>query len=94
VVLAIAVLVLLKLRTRQSDPVQRSWLRFCRKLGRLGARRDPGEGPLDFARRAAAVHPALADQIRAISELYVALRYAGAERSARELKSRVRAFRV
>jgi hypothetical protein len=90
---ALAAVVLLRLRTAASDPVQRTWLRFCRKLERLGCRRRPAEGPLDFALRAAAALPAAAEQIVAIARLYVQLRYAQAGPGLRSLRARVRAFR-
>jgi len=57
------------------DPVQRAWLQFCRRAARLGMMRSPEEGPRDFAGRVAAAHPAQADSIHAITDLYVRLRY-------------------
>jgi hypothetical protein len=59
------------------DPVVRAWGAFCRKLAKRGTRRRPGEGPRDFAHRAAAEHPALEPRIRAIVDLYIGVRYAG-----------------
>ena len=79
----------------QSDPVHRTWLAFCRKLGRHGVARSPYEGPREFSERAAARLPAAAEAIRRIAALYMSLRYgddARAEKVA-ELRRRVRAFR-
>jgi transglutaminase-like putative cysteine protease len=73
----LALLVLSKLRFATRDPVTRAWSAFCRKLARRGTSRRPEEGPLDFARRAAAEQPPLALRIAAIAELYAELRYAG-----------------
>ena len=70
-------LVLRKLLLVRPDPVARAWGAFCRKLARRGTRKRPGEGPLDFARRAAAEQPALEPKINAIADLYIAARYAG-----------------
>jgi transglutaminase-like putative cysteine protease len=90
----LAALVLVRLRAAPRDPVQLSWLRFCRKLARLGCVRRPGEGPIDFASRAAAALPAAAEQIRSIARLYVELRYAGSGSSPRALRAQVQAFRA
>ena len=62
-------------RIRSHDPVQRAWLRFCRKLAKKKQPRAPHEGPADFSARAAQNFPAKADSIRAIGEHYIALRY-------------------
>ncbi|MCC6202537.1 MAG: DUF3488 domain-containing transglutaminase family protein [Gammaproteobacteria bacterium] len=66
---------LLRWRGPSRDPVQRLYLRFCRKLRRLGLKRLPHEGPLDFAHRAARAQPRLHDAIMRITEHYLALRY-------------------
>lgn len=66
----------LQFRTRpRVDRVKALYERFSRKLARQGVRRDPWEGPLDFARRAAQLLPAESDRIRQISDTYIALRY-------------------
>jgi hypothetical protein len=72
--LGIALWMLLR-QPAPADPVQRAWLQFCRRLTRHGLARRPGEGPRDFARRVATAQPALASQVNAITDLYVALRY-------------------
>lgn len=59
-----------------TDPIQAAWLRFCRKLKRIGVARQPHEGPRDFAQRAAAAaKPGQVVAIRRIVALYTALRY-------------------
>ncbi len=77
VVGAVALLVLRQLLLARPDPVVRMWAAFCRKLAKRGTRKSPGEGPRDFARRAAAEQPALEPKINAIAELYIGVRYAG-----------------
>jgi len=83
-------------RLARPDPVQRAWIAFCAKLGRRGLARAPHEGPRDYASRAAAALPAAADAIRAIGELYVALRYGRDADAPRigELRRRVRDLRI
>jgi transglutaminase-like putative cysteine protease len=84
----------------RSDPVQRAWRAFCRKLGAKGLERAPGEGPRDYAERAAARLPAAREAIERIGALYLDLRYGPPARSldarsgAAELRRRVRALRL
>jgi hypothetical protein len=80
-IVAIALLVVyfgwMQLRTRSRvDRVKALYERFCQRAARLGARRDPWEGPSDFSRRAALLLPNESEQIRQISDTYIALRYA------------------
>jgi len=72
--LGFAVWMLLRQRT-SAEPVQRAWLRFCKRLARHGMVRRPHEGPRDFACRVSAARPALASQVNAITKLYIDLRY-------------------
>jgi transglutaminase-like putative cysteine protease len=57
------------------DRVKALYERFCRKAARLGARREPWEGPSDFSHRAGRILPNDSDQIRRITDAYVRLRY-------------------
>lgn len=67
----------MQLRTRSRvDRVKALYEYFCRKTARLGVRRDPCEGPLDFARRAAQSLPNESNRIRQIADRYILLRYA------------------
>jgi len=64
-------------RTRSRvDRVKVLYEYFCRKTARLGVPRDPCEGPLDFALRAAQSLPNESNRIRQIAERYILLRYA------------------
>lgn len=66
-------------RTRAPrDPLSEWYGHYCRRLAALGVRREPWEGPLTFADRAAAQLPALGDRIRRVAGLYISLRYAPA----------------
>jgi len=89
-----AVFALRDLHGAREDPVKKIYGRFCRKLERQGLLRDPAEGPLVFAQRAAQQRPELAAAVDEITKLYVALRYgreSGVERM-QAFKNRVRAF--
>lgn len=67
----------MQLRTRSRvDRVKVLYEYFCRKTARLGVRRDPCEGPLAFARRAAQTLPNESNRIQRIADTYVLLRYA------------------
>jgi transglutaminase-like putative cysteine protease len=78
---AVLLLVWLALWWRHLAPplsaVQRSYVRFCRKLAAQGLARAGSEGPLDYAQRVSRARPDLADRVRAITSQYVSLRYAG-----------------
>jgi Transglutaminase-like enzymes, putative cysteine proteases len=79
-VVAVALLVIyavwMQLGTRSRiDRVKELYERFCRKAAQLGARREPWEGPADFARRAGQLLPNESERIRQISTTYIALRY-------------------
>jgi hypothetical protein len=65
----------LRMRSRV-DRVKALYEYFCRKTARLGVSRDPWEGPLDFARRAAQSLPNESNRIRQIADTYIVLRYA------------------
>jgi protein-glutamine gamma-glutamyltransferase len=65
-----------RLRTRsRADRVKTLYERFCTKVARLGAPRNPSEGPLDFSDRAAQLLPNESERIRKISNTYIRLRY-------------------
>ncbi len=78
----------------RTDPTCRLYARFCRRLQRRGLVRGGAEGPADFAARAAALRPDLAEPIRQITRLYLALRYGRAEADGlTEFKRAVARFR-
>jgi len=89
---ALAVLLARGARAPARDPARRHYDRFCAKLERVGLQRAPHEGPRDFAARAARQRPELAAPIAAITDRYVAVRYAGDAGAAAELAGAVRAF--
>jgi protein-glutamine gamma-glutamyltransferase len=57
------------------DRARAHWHALCARLARAGLPRLPHEGPLDYARRAAARWPGFGDEFVAIGEAYAALRY-------------------
>jgi len=67
----------MQLRTRSRvERVKALYEYFCQKTDRLGVPRDPCEGPLDFAQRAAHSLPNESNRIRKIADTYILLRYA------------------
>ncbi len=80
-------------RESVQDPVKALYQRFCNKLARVGIRRHPYEGPVSFAARAYALRGDLAPRIKAITDVYVDLRYANAEPGIAVFRQLVRDFR-
>ncbi len=83
-------------RAVRSDPARELYALFCARLARAAkVVRQDNEGPLDFARRAAQALPAQANDIRRITDLYVASRYAAdaGERGLGTFAREVRRFR-
>jgi len=61
---------------QRNDPAARYFGKFCLKLGRAKVSpRRPGEGPVDFGRRAAEAVPDASVKIGEITEAYVRARY-------------------
>jgi len=81
VLVVLAYLILRRLRRPQTDPAQRAYRAFVRKLARAGMARGVAEGPADFARRVCENLPARASQVHAITDLYLRLRYGQAQSS-------------
>ncbi|MFN3586345.1 MAG: DUF3488 and DUF4129 domain-containing transglutaminase family protein [Moraxellaceae bacterium] len=75
-------------------PLDRLYLRFCRQMAARGIARAPGESPSAYAERIAGAKPALATRARAITGLFVALRYRDGKDPAQERRLRrlVRGF--
>lgn len=82
-------------RGKKRDPVVVEWDRFCRQLATLGVMRRPAEGPIDLMQRVSVLRPDLLEQVRNITDLYVALRYAAQQPSdaLRQLRLQIRALR-
>lgn len=72
----IAAWIFLRSPGRVHDPVQKIYLRFCKKLNHYGLQRRANEGPLDFANRVSTTYPQLREQVHAITQLYLNIRYA------------------
>jgi hypothetical protein len=62
---------------RQPDPALQQWHRMQRRLARAGLPQAAGEGPQDFARRAAEQRPELGGTMARVCALYLQLRYLG-----------------
>jgi len=63
------------LRVTPMDRLARAYVKLCRKLARVGAPREPHEGPLAYAAAVARQRPDLAESVRALLGRYADLRY-------------------
>jgi hypothetical protein len=93
---AVAALTLRRPRNPKPDEVQALYLRFCEQLARAGVPRLATEGPLDFARRASALHPEWSAGIQRVTQRYAQLRYSAhaSEAAFGQFRSEVKAFRT
>lgn len=80
-VLVFALLLLWDRPRQRLNPLDKAYLKFCRKLEKQGITRKPQEGPTDFAKRVSLALPAIADQVNKITELYVRLKYGAASQN-------------
>ncbi len=83
-------------RLQQTDSLQAAYLRFCRRLAKLGVERKAYEGPQAFAQRASLALPQQAAQIRQISQFYVQWRYRQRAEKAQQqhFKQLVKRFKI
>ena len=75
VVMTVTVIFLIKPWKRRAPAADRYYLRFCKRMARKGAPRQPGEGPQDYARRLSRERPEFARQAMQVSSLYMRLAY-------------------
>lgn len=94
-ILGLLVMLLRHREHPQTDPVQRTYGRFCRKLAHCGITRAESEGPRAFTNRIGAVRPDLKPMAEAICADYILLRYGQSPEPSylKRLRQRVRAFR-
>jgi transglutaminase-like putative cysteine protease len=87
---------LLYQKPKATDQALRQYRQFCRKLGKYGLVRQPGEGETAFAGRITAALPQSAPAAQQITALFVGLRYGKAAQpeDLQRLAEQVRAFRV
>ena len=80
---------------RTTDPVQRCWQRFQRRLSRVGLPPDRHEGPLHYRTRILRARPDLKSSVEPIVDAYLQQRYRAARGSdqAQNLCQQVRRFR-
>ncbi|MFO8111792.1 MAG: DUF3488 and transglutaminase-like domain-containing protein [Desulfosalsimonadaceae bacterium] len=62
-------------KTERPDDVKKRYRQFLQKMSGAGVEKHPGEGPGEFAEKAAAARPDLASAIGEITALYIVLRY-------------------
>ena len=85
----------LKKKNAQHDPVLLRYNKFCEKLAGIGFRRDPAEGPVDYAGRVIAARPDLSAEVQDITRLYVRIRYGrgGDDDTVKSLKALIKRFK-
>lgn len=93
VLVGLVALFMFKPWRRERDPQLRLFQGFERALGRQGVCRGKGEGPRDYAARAARALPAQAGLIEEFARRYEALRYAGEPLPPAELAQALKALR-
>lgn len=83
-------------RRLRTDPAMAAYDRFLKKLARAGLIRRTGEGPRDFALRAAAERPEAKEAIGAITALFLRVRYGrqADPRDVERLRRQVKSFRI
>jgi transglutaminase-like putative cysteine protease len=74
------------------DRARKLYDRFCYKLARIGVRRMPYEGPVDFAARVSKKHGQMAGIVKRITGLYISARYGSQIHKLAVLEKEVRAF--
>jgi hypothetical protein len=67
----------LRTNTVQGDPVEETWRRLCRLLGKKIRPRAPTESPAEYAAAVAALRPDLGAAIQSLAACYLHLRYDG-----------------
>ncbi len=82
---------LLHRQHRATDPTLRAYRRFVGKLARIGIHKHSAQGPLDFARQAAALCRQ-GSHIHAVTRLYIRIRYGDGQGSPMRLHRMVRGF--
>jgi len=63
------------------DRIARAWLKATRKLAKVAPPRAASEGAMNYAARVAALHPAIAAEVRSVAERYTLLRFGPNPRS-------------
>ncbi len=94
-ILFVIILWLVRSHRREfTDPAQRAYLRFCKKLARQGLKPYRTEAPHAFGIRAGRRFPRLRESIQNIVSLYLAIRYNNQQHKLVELKQAVRRLQV
>ncbi|MHB8868034.1 MAG: DUF4129 domain-containing transglutaminase family protein [Thermoleophilia bacterium] len=92
-VVAVAAIIVLWRRGGGENEETALYGRMLRRLRRRGLRRDPAEGPLDFATRASRAVPDRSDSIQRLTTCYLDARYGSRRATHEELRSLGRMIR-
>lgn len=89
---AIALRLLLSIRSKPDDPVIRYYRKFCRKLERLGLARQHNEVPASYAQRVIRERPDLAPAVLEITAIFEDVAYAEGSRE-KQFEKLVKGFK-
>ncbi|WP_288130473.1 DUF3488 and transglutaminase-like domain-containing protein [Microbulbifer sp.] len=90
----LGLLIWLKVSARgpRLSPANRLYLRFCRRMARVGLARHPGEAPADYARRIQAENPRLGGAAARITAAYQKAAFAEDPAAEKQLRRLLRGF--
>lgn len=77
---------------KHTDPAQKIYRHWCKKMARCGLQRHPSEGPITFAQRISVTRPDLAESVEHIISLYLQTRYHSQFNRLSQLQFAVRHF--
>ncbi len=68
------------------------YLRFCKKLAKVGLQHKSAEGPLDYAKRVSRMRPDLANAVKQIINFYIQIRYCSQIENLAKFKQAIQQF--
>jgi len=78
---------------KKHDQISKLYLAICKDLDRVGLCRNKGEGPTDFCQRVALARPDLAEEMQALTAMFVLLKYSEPTANKTQLNDYARLFR-
>ncbi len=79
-------------RPKANDAARAYYNIFCKLMAKIGLPVKSYEGPLDFARRTAAIRQDIGSDIKNITDLYIAIRYRSNNKKLPQLKAKIKSF--
>jgi transglutaminase-like putative cysteine protease len=90
VLFVIALVILARRSVDPHSPMDTQYLRFCLAMAKRGVKRERGEGPLTYQQRLIEHSPDLEDEIRAVTDAYIASNFLERPEQVGPLKKAVR----